>query len=32
VQGHLLAPALPAANIPKYLASTTPPVVRHSRR
>ena len=32
VQGHLLAPALPAANIPKYLASSTPPVFRHSRR
>jgi EAL domain-containing protein (putative c-di-GMP-specific phosphodiesterase class I) len=32
VQGHLLAPALPAASIPKYLASTTPTVVRHSRR
>ena len=27
-QGLLLAPALPAASIPKYLASATPPVAR----
>jgi diguanylate cyclase (GGDEF)-like protein/PAS domain S-box-containing protein len=32
VQGLLLAPALPAASIPKYLASATPPVARPSRR
>jgi diguanylate cyclase (GGDEF)-like protein/PAS domain S-box-containing protein len=32
VQGHLLAPAQPAASIPKYLAAADPPVARHSRR
>jgi diguanylate cyclase (GGDEF)-like protein len=32
VQGHLLAPALPAASIPKYLVAATPPATRHSRR
>lgn len=32
VQGPLLAPALPAASIPKYLMAVTPPVARTSRR
>jgi diguanylate cyclase (GGDEF)-like protein/PAS domain S-box-containing protein len=32
VQGHLLAPALPATSIPRYLASNSPPIARHSRR
>ncbi len=32
VQGLLLAPALPATNIPKYLAAPDPQVARHSRR
>jgi diguanylate cyclase (GGDEF)-like protein/PAS domain S-box-containing protein len=32
VQGHLLADAQPAVNVPKYLASANPPIVRHSRR
>jgi diguanylate cyclase (GGDEF)-like protein/PAS domain S-box-containing protein len=32
VQGLLLAPALPAANIPKYFAPSNPHVARHSRR
>jgi diguanylate cyclase (GGDEF)-like protein/PAS domain S-box-containing protein len=32
VQGLLLAPALPAASIPKYFASADPQVAKHSRR
>jgi diguanylate cyclase (GGDEF)-like protein/PAS domain S-box-containing protein len=32
VQGLLLAPALPAANIPNYFAAADPQVARHSRR
>jgi diguanylate cyclase (GGDEF)-like protein/PAS domain S-box-containing protein len=32
LQGHLLAPALPAAGIPKYLSPIAAPVARHSRR
>ena len=32
VQGLLLAPALPAASIPKYLSSAIPPVAKPSRR
>ena len=32
VQGLLLAPPLPAANIPKYFAPSKPQVARHSRR
>jgi len=32
VQGRLLAPALPAANILRYLGSAAPSVARHSRR
>jgi EAL domain-containing protein (putative c-di-GMP-specific phosphodiesterase class I) len=32
LQGHLMAPALPAAGIPKYLSALTAPVARHSRR
>jgi diguanylate cyclase (GGDEF)-like protein/PAS domain S-box-containing protein len=32
VQGPVLAPALPATGIPKYLASSAPPMPRHSRR
>jgi diguanylate cyclase (GGDEF)-like protein/PAS domain S-box-containing protein len=30
VQGHLLAPALPAASVSKYFTSATPPVARHA--
>jgi diguanylate cyclase (GGDEF)-like protein/PAS domain S-box-containing protein len=32
VQGLLLAPALPATNVPKYFASGDPQIARHSRR
>ncbi len=32
VQGRLLAPALPAASIVRYLGSAVPSVARHSRR
>jgi EAL domain-containing protein (putative c-di-GMP-specific phosphodiesterase class I) len=32
VQGLLLAPPLPAANIPKYFAAPNPQIARHSRR
>jgi diguanylate cyclase (GGDEF)-like protein len=32
VQGYLLAPPLPAASVPKYLAPAAPPVTRYSRR
>ena len=32
VQGHLLAPVLPAADIPKYLAFSAPSVAKHARR
>jgi diguanylate cyclase (GGDEF)-like protein/PAS domain S-box-containing protein len=32
LQGGLMAPALPAAGVPKYLSSVTSPVARHSRR
>jgi diguanylate cyclase (GGDEF)-like protein/PAS domain S-box-containing protein len=32
VQGLLLAPSLPAASVPKYLASANPPMARSSRR
>jgi EAL domain-containing protein (putative c-di-GMP-specific phosphodiesterase class I) len=32
VQGRLLAPALPAANILRYLGSAAPSIARHSRR
>ncbi len=32
LQGQLMAPALSAAGIPKYLSSLTAPVARHSRR
>jgi diguanylate cyclase (GGDEF)-like protein/PAS domain S-box-containing protein len=32
VQGYLLAPPLPAASVPRYLAPAMPAVTRHSRR
>ena len=32
VQGLLLAPALPAANIPKYFTGPNPQIARQSRR
>jgi diguanylate cyclase (GGDEF)-like protein/PAS domain S-box-containing protein len=32
VQGYLLAPPLPAAGVPKYLAPAAPAIVKYSRR